>query len=117
MLAMIGCVDLDDCGNDLRVIFQFNRQLQADPNHPVAALTSQSEQSSGSEGGDASQDQRPFVSKNLKREPAILAKLNHPNISLHKVVSVGDFHCLVLLSPSTARLGGRFVKFGGNDGQ
>ena len=66
MLAMIGCVDLDDCGNDLRVIFQFNRQLQADPNHPVAALTSQSEQSSGSEGGDASQDQRPLRLQELE---------------------------------------------------
>ena len=31
----------------------------------------------------------PYVSKNLKREPAIMAKLNHPNIvSLHEVVSV-----------------------------
>ena len=39
----------------------------------------------------------PYVSKNLKREPAIMAKLNHPNIvSLHEVVSVGDFYCLVL---------------------
>ena len=35
----------------------------------------------------------PYVSKNLKREAAIMAKLNHPNIvSLHEVVSVGDFH-------------------------
>ena len=34
----------------------------------------------------------PYVSKNLKREPAIMAKLKHPNIvSLHEVVSVGDF--------------------------
>merc|ERR1711990_538955 len=39
----------------------------------------------------------PYVSKNLKREAAIMAKLNHPNIvSLHEVVSVGDFYCLVL---------------------
>ena len=39
----------------------------------------------------------PYVSKNLKREPAIMVKLNHPNIvSLHEVVSVGDFYCLVL---------------------
>ena len=39
----------------------------------------------------------PYVSKNLKREPDIMAKLNHPNIvSLHEVVSVGDFYCLVL---------------------
>ena len=39
----------------------------------------------------------PYVSKNLKREPAIMAKLNHPNIvSLHEVVSVGDFYCMVL---------------------
>ena len=39
----------------------------------------------------------PYVSKNLKREPAIMANLSHPNIvSLHEVVSVGDFYCLVL---------------------
>ena len=39
----------------------------------------------------------PYVSKNLKREPAIMAELNHPNIvSLHEVVSVGDFYCMVL---------------------
>ena len=39
----------------------------------------------------------PYVSKNLKREAAIMVKLNHPNIvSLHEVVSVGDFYCLVL---------------------
>ena len=39
----------------------------------------------------------PYVTKNLKREAAIMAKLNHPNIvSLHEVVSVGDFYCLVL---------------------
>ena len=33
----------------------------------------------------------PYVSKNLKREPAIMATLNQPSI-----VSVGDFYCLVL---------------------
>ena len=39
----------------------------------------------------------PYVSKNLKREPAIMANLSHPNIvSLHEVVSVGDFYCMVL---------------------
>ena len=39
----------------------------------------------------------PYVSKNLKREPAIMANLSHPNIvSLHELVSVGDFYCLVL---------------------
>ena len=35
MLAMIACVDSDDRGNDLRVIFQFNRLPQADPKHPM----------------------------------------------------------------------------------
>ena len=39
----------------------------------------------------------PYVSKNLKRESAIMEKLNHTNIvSLHEVVSVDDFYCLVL---------------------
>ena len=39
----------------------------------------------------------PYVSKNLKRESAIMEKLNHPNIvSLHEVVSVDNFYCLVL---------------------
>ena len=33
----------------------------------------------------------PYVSKNLKREPAIMATLNQPSI-----VSVGDSYCLVL---------------------
>ena len=38
-----------------------------------------------------------YVSKNLKRESAIMEKLNHPNIvSLHEVVSVDNFYCLVL---------------------
>ena len=38
-----------------------------------------------------------YVSKNLKRESAIMEKLNHPTIvSLHEVVSVDDFYCLVL---------------------
>ena len=39
----------------------------------------------------------PYVSKNLKQEPAIMAKLNHPIIVFfHRVVSVGDFYCLPL---------------------
>ena len=39
----------------------------------------------------------PYVSRNLKREAAIMAKLDHPNIvTLHEVVSAGDFYCLVL---------------------
>ena len=34
----------------------------------------------------------PYVSKNLKREPAIMARPNHPIIvSLQVVVSVGEF--------------------------
>ena len=43
----------------------------------------------------------PYVSKNLKREAAIMAKLNHPIIVFfHRVVSVGHFHCLPLdISP------------------
>ena len=39
----------------------------------------------------------PYVSRNLKREAAIMAKLDHPNIvTLHEVVAAGDFYCLVL---------------------
>ena len=39
----------------------------------------------------------PYVSKNLKREAAIMPKLNHPNIvPLHEVISDGDCRCLVL---------------------
>ena len=39
----------------------------------------------------------PYVWKTLKREAAIMTKLNHPNIvTLHEVVSAGDFYCLVL---------------------
>ena len=64
-------------------------------NHPwqngAAGQPHHREQAGGSEGGDTSQDQGPYVSKNLKREPAIMAKLNHPII-----VSVGDCYCLVL---------------------
>ena len=76
----------------------------------------------------------PYVSKNLKREPAIMAKMNHPNSV--EVVSVGDFHCLVRLPcMHDSKAGGVrasfrgdpgrllcssmqvFVKFGGNDDQ
>ena len=58
------------------MIFQFNWQLQADPNRPlpiwkrVPARRRHSEQANGSKGGDASQDLGPLVFKNLKREPA-----------------------------------------------
>ena len=72
MLAMFGCVDLDDHGNDLRVIFQFNWQLQADPNHPlpiwkrVPARRRHSEQANGSKGGDASHDLQPLRLQDLE---------------------------------------------------
>ena len=89
MLAMIGCVDLDDRGNDLRVIFQFNRQLQADPNHSMAAWTwptSQSEQSSGSEGGDTSQDQGPLRLQELEEG------------ACHRGGAEPPQHCLLLMA-------------------
>ena len=57
---MIHCVDSDDRGNDLKMLFQFNRQLQADPNHPCQfghGRRRHSERASGSEGGGATQDQ------------------------------------------------------------
>ena len=69
---MIACVDWDDLGNNLRVIFQFNWQLQADPNHPlpiwkrVAAWQSHSEQANGSKGGDASHDLQPLRLQELE---------------------------------------------------
>ena len=48
----------------------------------------------------------PYVSKNLKREPAIMAKLSQPII-----VSVGDCYCLVLdFYPLEV-----FADFSGND--
>ena len=45
----------------------------------------------------------PYVSKNLKREPAIMAKLNHPiAVSLEEVVSVVYYYAW----SSTLSLGG-----------
>ena len=49
--------------------FQFNRQLQADPNHPWQCGPGRrrhSEQASGSEGGDTSQDLRPLRLQELE---------------------------------------------------
>ena len=54
-----------------RWFFQFNRQLQADPSHPWQRWPGQlhhSEQASGSEGGDASQDQGPLRLQELEAE-------------------------------------------------
>ena len=101
--------DSDDRGNDWlcsfrwllivamikRWLFQFNRRLQADPNLPHLAKLAD----------DLILWLRrwwcfniPYVSKNLKRESAIMEKLNHPTIvSLHEVVFVIYFYwCLVL---------------------
>ena len=77
-----------------RWLFQFNRRLQADPNLPHMAKLA----------NDLILWLRrwwcfniPYVSKNLKRETAIMAKLNHPIfVSVQEVVSVGSFYCLVL---------------------
>ena len=77
-----------------RWLFQFNRRLQADPNLPHLAKLAD----------DLILWLRrwwcfniPYVSKNLKRETAIMAKLNHPIVvSVQEVVSVGSFYCLVL---------------------
>ena len=54
------------------MIFQFNRQLQADPNQGVLwqhgpGRLHQSEQASGSEGGDASQDQGSLRLQELEK--------------------------------------------------
>ena len=102
MLATIACVQLDDRGNNLRVIFQFNWQLQADPNHPlpiwkrVPAQRRHSEQANGSKGGDASQDLRPLCHQELEEGAYRHGELNHvatPSLSLWKeeVVYVDNF--------------------------
>ena len=59
MLATIACVQLDDRGNNLKVIL--NKQMAP----KVVTLHTIYD---------------PYVSKNLKREPAIMAKLKHPII-------------------------------------
>ena len=49
--------------------FQFNRQLQADPNHLLQCGPGRPrhpEQASGSEGGDTSQDQEPLRLQELE---------------------------------------------------
>ena len=51
------------------MIFQFNQQLQAGPSHPLQCGPGRrrpSEQSSGSKGGDASQDLRPLRLRELE---------------------------------------------------
>ena len=66
---------IGDFGSELKDDFpQFNWQLQADPNHPWQGVLQQSgpgqprhsEQASGSEGGDASQDQGPLRLQELE---------------------------------------------------
>ena len=83
------------------MIFQFNRQLQADPNHPWEGILGQR-----GPGGRGILNKQvapkvvtlckidgPYVSKNLKRESAIMAKRNHPTIvSFQMVVFVGNFY-------------------------
>ena len=107
---MITCVDWDDLGNNLRVIFQFSWQLQADPNHPLLIwkrvpgrrLRRHSEQANGSKGGDASQDLRPLCLQELEEGAYRHGELNHvatPSLSLWKeeVVYVDNFFwCLVV---------------------
>ena len=84
------------------MIFQFNWQLQADPNHPLpiwkvllpdkVILNKQM----APKVVTLHKIYDPYASKNLKREPAIVAKLNHvatPSLSLWKeeVVYVDNF--------------------------
>ena len=76
------------------ILFFYNNWLILTNHHwqnGAAGQPHHREQAGGSEGGDTSQDQGPYVSKNLKREPAIMARLSQPII-----VSVGDCYYLVL---------------------
>ena len=75
-LAMFGCADLDGRGNDLRVIFQFNRQPQAGPRATLCVVILNKQVAQKVVMLHMIYD--PYVSKNLKREPAMIAKLNPP---------------------------------------
>ena len=87
------------------MIFQFNGQLLADPNHslliwkcvPGRRRRRHSEQANGSKGGDASQDLRPLRLQELEEGACRHGELNHvaepPSLSLWKeeVVYVDNF--------------------------
>ena len=75
---------------------QFNRQLQADPNHPRQGVLTNHvilNKQVALKVVTLHKIKDPYVSKNLKRESAIMEKLNHPTIvSLHEVVFVIYFY-------------------------
>ena len=99
MVAMISCVHLDDRGDDLRCFFQFNYKLtpttlgKGSFSKVVLANHVILNKQVALKVVTLHKIKDPYVSKNLKREAAIMAKLNHPNIvSLHEVVFVIYFY-------------------------
>ena len=76
--------DCTGCGNDLKLIFQFHRQPQADPNHPCGNVDLADDVILNKQVAlkvvTLHKIKDPYVSKNLKRESAIMEKLNHPII-------------------------------------
>ena len=106
---------IGDFGNDKDNLPQFNRQLQADPNHPWQGVLQQSgpcqprhsEQASGSEGGDTSQDQGPLRLQELEAGACHHGKAEPPH---HCLLSQGclfdDFYCLVLGGSLCDSIGG-----------
>ena len=107
---------VNDAGNDwlcsfrwswqwFKLIFQINRELQADTNHPwpdnvhlVDESICLKKKQVALKVATLHKINDPYVSKSLKRESTIMEKLNHPIIvSLEKVVSVGSsYWCLVV---------------------
>ena len=116
MLAMIACVDSDDHGNDLKMIFQFNWQLQADPNHPLLIwkrvpgqrLWRHSEQANGSKGGDASQDLRPLRLQELEEGACHCGQTEAPHHCLFGRKRSSMSTTFTDAWSSTSSLGGNF---------
>ena len=94
---MIHCVDSDDRGNDLKMLFS-----SSIGNYKLTPTTL----ANLDMADDAILNERvalkvvaphkikdSFVSKNLEREPTIMEKLNHPStVSLQEVVFVNNFY-------------------------
>ena len=97
---MISCVHLDDRGNDLRCFFQFNYKLTP-TTLGLATCTwpmpmRQSEEAIVSEGGDASQDQRPLRLQELEERVCHHGEAEPPQ---HCLLTRGRLCHLRLLMP------------------